>query len=110
MRQRSLAATEDTMQISLIGAPMDLGADRRGVDMGPSAIRYAGLHEKLRALGHEVEDAGNILIPQPETRSPGDPRLKYLDQIVACAQELSSRIQSCASSGCLPISLGGDHS
>jgi arginase len=98
------------MRISLLGAPMDLGADRRGVDMGPSAIRYAGLHEKLRALGHEVTDAGNIVIPQPETREPGDPTLKYLDQIVACAEELAPRVESCASTGCLPITLGGDHS
>jgi len=98
------------MRICLLGAPMDLGADRRGVDMGPSAIRYANLDEKLRALGHEVEDTGNILIPPPETRAPGDPRLKYLDQIVACAQELGPRVHSGAASGCLPITLGGDHS
>ena len=72
------------MHISLIGVPMDLGADRRGVDMGPSAIRYAGIDEKLAALGHSVDNLDSLRVPEPETRNPGDPRLKYLDQIVAC--------------------------
>jgi arginase len=66
------------MQIRIIGAPMDLGADRRGVDIGPSAIRYAGLSDRLQQLGYTVHDIGNIVIPQPESQAEGNPRLKYL--------------------------------
>ncbi|HEV2459395.1 MAG TPA: arginase [Ktedonobacterales bacterium] len=98
------------MEITILGAPMDLGADRRGVDMGPSAIRYAGLDEKLRALGHKVHDAGNVHVPVAETRSAGNPRLKYLDQIVACAGELAARTRAAVAAGSVPIVLGGDHS
>ncbi len=98
------------MHISLIGAPMDLGADRRGVDMGPSAIRYADITDKLRALGHEVDNLDSILVPEPETRSPGDPRLKYLEPIVAAAEELAQRVEHRIAQGSLPIILGGDHS
>lgn len=98
------------MHISLIGAPMDLGADRRGVDMGPSAIRYADIGDKLRVLGHEVDNLDSILVPEPETRSPGDPRLKYLEPIVAAAEELAQRVEHRIAQGSLPIILGGDHS
>jgi arginase len=98
------------MEITILGAPMDLGADRRGVDMGPSAIRYAGLDEKLRALGHTVHDAGNVHVPVAETRSAGNPQLKYLDQIVACAGELAARTRAAVAAGSVPIVLGGDHS
>ena len=70
------------MQIDIIGVPIDLGADRRGVDMGVSAIRYAHLRQKLEALGHAVEDKGNIDVPIAETCSITDPRLKYIDCIV----------------------------
>ena len=98
------------MDITILGAPMDLGADRRGVDMGPSAIRYAGLDEKLRALGHTVHDAGNMQVPVAETRPAGNPRLKYLDQIVACAAELAARTRAAVTSGSVPVVLGGDHS
>ena len=98
------------MHISLLGVPMDLGADRRGVDMGPSAIRYADIGDKLRGLGHEVDDLDSIPVPAPETRAPGDPRLKYLDQIVAAVNELAHRVQARMGQGSLPIVLGGDHS
>jgi arginase len=98
------------MEITIIGAPVDLGADRRGVDMGPSAIRYAGLDEKLRALGHSVHDAGNVQVPVAETRSAGNPRLKYLDQIVACAGEVAAQTRAAVAAGSVPIVLGGDHS
>ncbi len=98
------------MQISLIGAPMDLGADRRGVDMGPSAIRYADLSDKLRDLGHDVTDLGVVNVPHPDTREPGDPKLKYLDQIVRATKDLAERARSCAAEGRVPITLGGDHS
>jgi arginase len=98
------------MEITILGAPVDLGADRRGVDMGPSAIRYAGLDEKLRALGHSVHDAGNVQVPVAETRAAGNPRLKYLDQIVAGATELAAKTRSAVAAGSVPVVLGGDHS
>lgn len=97
-------------RVALIGAPMDLGADRRGVDMGPSAIRYANLDEKLRALGHEVRDLGQIHVSVPETRAPGDPKLKYLEQIVASSRELAEKVRDCLKGGETPVTLGGDHS
>lgn len=98
------------MHISLFGVPMDLGADRRGVDMGPSAIRYADISDKLLALGHTVDNLDSIQVPEPETRNPGDPRLKYLDQIVACSNELAQRVEARIRQGSVPIILGGDHS
>ncbi|MGO8948645.1 MAG: arginase [Ktedonobacterales bacterium] len=98
------------MHINIIGVPMDLGADRRGVDMGPSAIRYASISERLRMLGHRVEDLGTIPVEGRETRVPGDPKLKYLDQIVQACNELAERIYKSVTSAALPITLGGDHS
>lgn len=98
------------MHISLIGVPMDLGADRRGVDMGPSAIRYVDLGEKLRAQGHEVDDLDSIHVPEPETRASGDPRLKYLEEIVGCSVELAQHMQQHITHGSVPLVLGGDHS
>jgi arginase len=98
------------MHIRIIGAPMDLGADRRGVDMGCSAIRYANLSEHLQQLGHTVRDAGNIAIPQPESQPVGNPRLKYLDPILAAAEELSQIVAVTLQEGAFPLILGGDHS
>ena len=82
------------MQIDIIGVPIDLGADRRGVDMGPSAIRYAHLHDKLRELGYTLEDKGNIEVPILETCEITDPRLKYLD----CILPMSRRVAGASSS------------
>jgi arginase len=98
------------MKISLIGVPMDLGADRSGVDMGPSAIRYAGIAEKLGALGHEVRNLHEVPVPHPDVHTPGDQKLKYLEQIVAATEELAKRVEKVAASGALPIVLGGDNS
>jgi len=70
------------MKIRIIGVPMDLGGDRRGVDMGPSAIRYADLEERLEKIGHKVEDQGDIPVPIPESRIIKDPTAKYLPEIV----------------------------
>src|SRR2546421_11576109 len=78
------------MRIRVIGAPMDLGADRRGVDIGTSAIRYAEINERLRRLGHSVKDMGNLVIPQPEIQPQGNLKLKYLDPIVGISKELST--------------------
>ena len=98
------------MQIRIIGAPMDLGADRRGVDIGPSAIRYAGLSDRLKQLGHTVHDIGNIVIPQPESQAEGNPRLKYLDPIVQASEELARIVTTSLQEGEFPLILGGDHS
>lgn len=99
------------MRIRVIGAPMDLGADRRGVDIGTSAIRYADLNHRLRAIGHHVQDMGNVVVPQPESQPLGNnPKLKYLDQIVHVSEELMGIITSILQEGDFPLILGGDHS
>jgi arginase len=98
------------MQIDIIGVPIDLGADRRGVDMGPSAIRYAHLRQKLEALGYTVEDRGNIEVPIAETCAITDPRLKYIDCIVPMARRAAGAVATSLQSGHFPLVLGGDHS
>ncbi len=97
------------MNIDLIGVPLDFGAGRRGVDMGPSAIRYAGLRQGLEALNHQVFDLGNIPVPVAETCVPGDPHLKYLDPIVEVAQRLATAVETSIADGHVPLVLGGDH-
>lgn len=98
------------MQICVIGAPIDLGADRRGVDIGPRAIRYAGLHEQLQRLGHGVHDMGNLAIPQADNQLIGKPRLKYLEPIVHASEELSQMVTNALETQEFPLILGGDHS
>ncbi len=98
------------MHIRIIGAPMDLGADRRGVDMGASAIRYAGLSDQLQSLGHTVHDIGNLAIPQPESRPEGNPHLKYLEPIVHASEELARLVSNSLQENEFPLLLGGDHS
>lgn len=98
------------MDIRLIGVPIDLGANRRGVDMGPSALRYAGLQRELELLGHTVVDVGDLIVPGPEHREPGDPRARYLDEIVMVCRELAGRVSAVAEDGHFPIVMGGDHS
>ena len=96
--------------IAVIGAPMDLGAGRRGVDMGPSALRLAGLNEKLTALGYEVEDLGNVLVAQPESLPVGNPGARYLLQIAQTCTRLAEMVENAADDGHVPVVLGGDHS
>src|SRR5512141_2375928 len=98
------------MQIDIIGVPIDLGADRRGVDMGPSAIRYAHLHSKLEELGYTLSDAGNIEVPIQETCSITDPRLKYIDCIVPMARRVAGAVATSLQGGHFPLVLGGDNS
>ena len=98
------------MQIDIIGVPIDLGADRRGVDMGPSAIRYANLHQKLKELGHTLEDKGNIEVPILETCQIIDPKLKYLDCIVPMGRRVAGAVATSIQGGRFPLVLGGDHS
>lgn len=99
-------------EIAIIGVPVDLGAGRRGVDMGPSAIRLAGIKERIEALGHTVYDTGNIVVPQAEQfplPEQGE-KLRYLDPLVAMNQALSRRVALAVQQGQFPLILGGDHS
>jgi arginase len=96
--------------ISVIGVPLDLGAGRRGVDMGPSAFRQALLHETLRELGYDVQDAGDVPVSIQETQDPGDPRRKYLREIRDTCQRLRDRVVEILAGGRMPVVLGGDHS
>jgi arginase len=98
------------MRIRVIGAPMDLGADRRGVDIGASAIRYAGLNDDLRRLGYSVNDIGNIVVPQPESQPTGASHLKYLDPIVRASEDLANAVTAALQDEEFPLILGGDHS
>jgi arginase len=97
-------------RISIIGVPMDLGADRRGVDMGPSALRYANLNEKLKELSHDVQDLGDLDVIIPETRHFGDPHAKYLKEIVDACRHLANLVLEIRDEGRTPLVLGGDHS
>lgn len=98
------------LKIRILGVPLDLGQERRGVDMGPSAVRAAGLHSSLRSLGHKVEDAGDIHVKIAEMQHFGDKRAKYLNEIAETCQEVAHRIYQTLEAGCFPVSLGGDHS
>jgi len=97
-------------RIRVIGVPMDLGADRRGVDIGASAIRYAGLNDRLRQLGHTVFDAGNLVVPQPESHPSGTSHLKYLEPIVQVSEKLADDVTAALLEQEFPLILGGDHS
>jgi arginase len=97
-------------RVSLIGVPLDLGAGRRGVDMGPSAFRVADVDERIRQLGLEVEDAGDLPVKIQETQGPGDPRLKYLHEILEVVTGLRDRVEGALGEGNTPVVLGGDHS
>ena len=95
----------------MIGAPLDLGAGRRGVDMGPSAIRYAGLEQQLsEKLGVRVSDSGNVISPVVETTDMGDENARYLEQILDLCDRLAKLVAQAAERGALPLVLGGDHS
>ncbi len=97
-------------KIRIIGVPMDLGASRRGVDMGPSALRVAGLQARIKQLGHQVEDIGNISVKQPEEMSYGEKRAKYLAEIADACKDLAAMIEKSLEESMLPVVLGGDHS
>ena len=94
----------------MIGVPLDLGGGRRGVDMGPSAVRVADLNGKLSALGYSVEDIGNIPVTIPETQHYGDTHSKFLKEIVQVCDHLAQLVENCVAQGKLPLVLGGDHS
>jgi len=96
--------------IAIIGAALDLGAGRRGVDMGPSAIRYAGLEERLASLGYDCADWGNVETPVAEATASGDPRARFLAEIRSTCEGVARRVGEAVAQGRLPIVLGGDHS
>lgn len=98
-------------RVDIIGVPMDLGASRRGVDMGPYAVRYAKLHERVRALGVEdVRDLGNLHVPIREAVSENDSSAKYFDVIDGVCKDLARLVEAAVREGGFPIVLGGDHS
>src|SRR6478609_3111075 len=96
--------------IAIIGAPMDLGAGRRGVDMGPSALRLAGLDERITGLGYDVRDLGNVKVDQPESVPVGLATARYLPQIVNTCTRLGQAVYDALTEGRKPVVLGGDHS
>ena len=96
--------------IHIIGFPMDLGADRRGVDMGPSALRIANIEQKLEDLGYRVLDDGDIEISMPEVLKIKNHKLKYLPEIEKACEKLAQKVSSVLSKGNFPLVLGGDHS
>jgi arginase len=89
---------------------MDLGGGRRGVDMGPSAVRIAGIQEGVLRLGREFVDRGNVGVPQPESREPKDPRARFLFEIANCCRRLRARVERLLEAGEFPLVVGGDHS
>jgi arginase len=96
--------------IAIIGAPLDLGAGRRGVDMGPSAMRVANLNGRLASLGYQVEDIGNVAVEQPESLPAGPERSRYLPQITQACIRLARLVEKAAGQRKAPLVLGGDHS
>jgi arginase len=97
-------------KIRIIGVPMDLGQSRRGVDMGPSALRVAGLQSRIKQLGHTVEDIGNVPVKQAEEQPYGEKRAKYLHEIAETCRGLAEMTEKTLAEGFLPLVLGGDHS
>jgi len=96
--------------IAIIGAPLDLGQGRRGVDMGPSAVRVANLDARIAGLGYDVEDLGNVEVAQAETAAEGDSNAKYVAEIAVSCQHLAAAVGQALSRGRFPLALGGDHS
>ncbi|HYL27092.1 MAG TPA: arginase [Candidatus Nitrosotalea sp.] len=98
-------------RVDVVGVPMDLGASRRGVDMGPSAVRYARLNEALRKLGiATIVDRGNLPVPIRESADAADTSAKFFDVIAAVCGDLAAIVEDAVRAGGLPIVLGGDHS
>jgi arginase len=96
--------------VHVLGVPLDLGGGRRGVDMGPSAVRIAGLGERLTSMGCAVVDKGDLAAPIPETRAERDPTKRYIREIARVCQKLYQHVYESHEEGALPIVLGGDHS
>src|SRR5579871_3825982 len=97
-------------KIKILGVPLDLGQSRRGVDMGPSAVRVAGLEARLESLGHVVEDGGNVSVAIAEQKKEGDPHAKYLKEIAVTCSKHAESVLKILESGTFPLVLGGGHS
>jgi arginase len=97
-------------EVAIIGATLDLGQGRRGVDMGPSAIRYAGLEERLVSLGYTVRDHGNVETALPEATTVQDERARFLPEIKATCARVAAKVVEESGTGAIPLVLGGDHS
>lgn len=98
------------LEMSVIGVPMDFGQNRRGVDMGPSAMRYAGAIQRLEALGHEVKDEGDIAIDQTATGDETNTKLRNLPEVIETSTKLADKVSEVLSNNRFPLVLGGDHS
>jgi arginase len=96
--------------VAVIGAPLDLGAGRRGVDMGPSAIRYAGLDQRITELGRKCVDWGNVETAVAEATDVGDEQARFLPQILETCTRVASHVERAVAEEHLPLVLGGDHS
>jgi arginase len=107
---RCIFAAVGRKSVAIIGAELDLGAGRRGVDMGPSAIRYAGLGDRIEELGLEAADWGNVEVAIPERVATGSVRARFLGDIKAACEQVAGRVADAAGQGLLPLVLGGDHS
>ena len=103
-------AAEPRGQVAIIGAPLDLGQGRRGVDMGPSAIRYAGLEERLTSLGYVVRDHGNVEAAVPEATAMRDESARFLPEIKETCERVAAKVVEEVETGAIPLVLGGDHS
>ena len=97
-------------EVAIIGAALDLGQGRRGVDMGPSAIRYAGLEERLQSLGYRVRDHGNVETAVPEATALRDERARFLPEIKETCERIAAKVVEESNAGAMPLVLGGDHS
>ena len=104
------AQGQPTRRIRVLGVPLDMGASRRGVDMGPSAMRVAGLEARLEALGHEVDDGGNIRVEIAETQASGSSNARYLTEIAETCSRTADAVLKTLEEGMTPLLMGGDHS
>ncbi|MGD0273919.1 MAG: arginase [Gaiellaceae bacterium] len=103
-------SSTNSQPVVVIGAPLDLGAGRRGVDMGPSAIRYAGLERRLEQMGLQVEDWGNVQTPVVEATSLSDEHARFLPEVMAICEQVARLVHKALDQGAFPLVLGGDHS
>src|SRR5215470_3511292 len=102
-----MSGEERKRPVAVIGAGLDLGAGRRGVDMGPSAIRYAGLKERIEGLGLECHDLGDVDVSLPEATEVGDPRARYLEPIKRSCERVAALVEQATRGGSIPQVLGG---